>query len=299
MPGGCIDMPIPNGEYIGVVLNELQQTLFPVIDDDLIPILRHVHVNMPWKYIPRYLEFILQTQMNIEIGFEAKELDSVAYPEIEAVAQQLHNHGCRISLHAPFWDLNPGSMDPLIRQISRLRIHQFLDLFTLFQPLMAVCHTGYDPRHHKGHQQFWLDQSELFWGPMVARAEASKVPLALENVWEYGPESHRKLLDAFNSSYFGFCLDLGHQHSFSSTTLSVWLDVLADYLMEIHLHDNDGSHDSHLPVGHGTVDFDFLFRFLSSARKIPLLTVEPHCEEHLPETLKALKPLLESCDMKC
>lgn len=297
MPGGRIDMYRPDGEYIGVALGELQRTILPEFKDDLLSVLRHVHVNVPWKYVPRYLEFILATQMNVEIGFEAEELDKVSRSEAQAVAGQLQEKGCRISLHAPFWDLNPGSLDPLIRQVSRLRIHQFLDLLSIFEPLQVVCHTGFDPRHHRGHQQFWLEHSVRFWAPMVVRAEAARVPLALENVWEYGPDSHRKLFETLDSPYFGFCLDVGHQHSFSGTPLSVWLDVLADYLMEIHLHDNDGSHDAHLPVGHGSIDFNLLFGFLGSGGKVPLLTVEPHCEEHLPKTLEALKPLLGLCGM--
>ena len=99
---------------------------------------------------------------------------------------------------------------------------------------------------------------------------------------------HLELLERINSSRLGFCLDLGHQHSFSQNPLEQWLQATWPYLKEVHLHDNDSSFDAHLPVGSGTVDFDKLFGFLIEKRISPLLTVEPHTVEHLYETLAGL-----------
>jgi len=105
-------------------------------------------------------------------------------------------------------------------------------------------------------------------------------------VWEPGPDIHRELFDRIPSSFFGFCLDVGHQHSFSRTPLKAWLEELQSVLREIHLHDNDGTSDSHLPIGEGTIDFVELFRYLGSNGMKPLLTLEPHREEHLVKSLR-------------
>jgi sugar phosphate isomerase/epimerase len=90
------------------------------------------------------------------------------------------------------------------------------------------------------------------------------------------------------SPWFGFCLDVGHQHSFSRATLDKWLHATWPYLKEVHLHDNDGSFDDHFPVGSGTIDFDYLFRFMGEKNISPILTMEPHTIEHLYETLAGL-----------
>jgi sugar phosphate isomerase/epimerase len=45
-------------------------------------------------------------------------------------------------------------------------------------------------------------------------------------------------------------------------------------------------------VGKGTIDFDFLFEFLKDRGIEPLLTLEPHKEEHLTETLAGLERIL-------
>lgn len=262
------------------------------LDEAARNVLARVQVNMPWKVLPRYREMISHYHINLELGFEAEQLDRVTRTEFRTVAEQLRKEGCRITLHGPFWDLCPGSVDLLICQVTRLRLQQFFDLLEIFHPLQVVCHTGYDPRHHWGHRQFYLERSLTVWEPLVKQAEKLEIPLLVENVWEHDPEFHRELFRLLPSPWFGFCLDVGHQHSFSATPLSLWLETLADSVREIHLHDNEGDNDSHLPVGKGTIDFEFLFRFLEDKKKYPLLTLEPHKKEHLFESLEGLARVL-------
>ncbi len=258
------------------------------LDEASAGLLAQVHVNLPWKFLPDYLEMVLEHRINVEIGLEAEQLDSVSRSLFGSVAEKLREKGCRISLHGPFWDLCPGSSDALIRRVSQLRLQQLFDLVGIFQPVRVVCHTGFDPRHHGRDHKCYLERSLAIWEPLTARAELSKIPLLLENVWEYGPELHRELFAVLDSPYCRFCLDVGHQHSFSRTPLSAWIETLGDYLDEIHVHDNSGIHDDHLPVGHGTIDFALLFGLLRSRAIDPLLTLEPHRDEHLAESLAGL-----------
>lgn len=260
-------------------------------EDNVKQILKTVHINMPWRYIPRYLPIVLEMGLNIEIAFEAEHLDNGFFRDFEVVSEKLQGAGCRVSLHGPFWDLCPGSSDTMIRQVSRLRISQFFDLIPVFWPLTVVCHTGYDPRHHGRDFRPWLERALRVWETFVVRAEQLKVPFLLENVWEPDPSLHRQLFDYFRSPYCGLCLDVGHQHAFSDVPLSLWLEVLLPELQELHLHDNDGSRDEHLPIGQGSINFLLLFDTLRRWGKKPLITLEPHKEEHLVETLQGLARL--------
>jgi len=267
----------------------------PYFSDAMQTLLRQVHINMPIKVLPKYLEMILHYRLNVELGFEAVELDRMSGKELSAVAGKLHGRNCRISLHGPFWDLSTGSVDPLIRKVSYSRFQQLFETLDIFRPVQVVLHTGFDPRHHRGHRRAWLDNSMAIWEPLVKRAEGLNIPLLLENVWERDPELHLELFGRIDSSFFGFCLDVGHQHSFSGTALSVWLEALWHVLREIHVHDNDGSRDAHLPVGRGSIDFALLFDFLKARNLTPLLTLEPHLEEHLPESLSGLMRVMTAC----
>jgi len=262
--------------------------LLAQLDQFMIESLRLVYVNMPWKFLHGYLEMILEHRINIEMGLEAEQLDNVSRCQFRSIVEKLHQRGCRITLHGPFWGLCPGSSDILIRQVSRFRFQQLFDLVELIQPVQVVCHTGYDPKHHGSDSDCFLERSLGIWESLTVRAERSGVPLLLENVWEYGPDLHRELFARLDSRYFGFCLDVGHQNSFSRTPLSEWVESLGGFLKEIHVHDNSGVRDDHFPVGWGTIDFTTLFRLLRAGDIHPILTLEPHREEHLIESLAGL-----------
>ena len=260
-----------------------------LLDQELLDVLKYVYVNMPWKLLHQYRETILRTAMNVEIGTAAEDLDGASLSEVRDAADALRERGCGITMHGPFWDLCPGSLDPLIRQTSLHRLRQLFDFMEPFDPVQVVCHTGYDPRHHISHRSVWVEHSLAIWEPLVLEAERRKIPLLLENVWEEDPGLHAELFEHIDSPYLGFCLDVGHQHTFSTTPLVTWLHALSDRLQEIHLHDNDGTRDAHLPVGRGSVKFKLLFDFLAENGKNPLLTLEPHTEEHLTESLQGLR----------
>lgn len=251
-------------------------------------VLGRVFINMPWTHLHRYTDLILDRRINIEIGFGAGELDNTPVGEISAVIGRLRAAGCRVTAHGPFWDLCPGSTDPSIREVSRSRLVRLFEILEYVRPEQVVCHTGFDPRHHRGQRAVFIDNSVAVWESFIKPAERLGAPLVLENVWEDDPEVHLELLERIASPWFGFCLDTGHQHAFSNTRLDRWLDATAGYLKEIHLHDNDGSFDYHLPVGQGSIDFEYLFGFLKAKGLRPVLTLEPHRAEHLFQTLDAL-----------
>jgi sugar phosphate isomerase/epimerase len=255
-------------------------------------VLGQVFINMPWRYIGRYIDLVLENGINIEIGFEAEDVESSSAGAVCAAIGRMREKGSRITFHGPFWDLSSGSIDPGIRGVSVSRLGSLFDLVDKTRPEQVVCHTGFDPRHHKGHRRAWIENSLSTWAPFVKRAEILRTPLALENVWEEDPELHLELLEGIKSPWLGFCLDVGHQHSFSRTTLDKWLHATWPYLKEVHLHDNDGSFDTHLPIGSGTIDFDYLFNFLGEKKISPVLTMEPHSVEHMSETLAGLAAMV-------
>ncbi len=251
-------------------------------------VLGRVFVNMPWTQLHRYLALILERRINIEVGFGASDLDNASVSEIAAVIGRIREAGCRVTAHGPFWDLCPGSIDPRIRDVSLSRLVRLFEILEHVRPEQVVCHTGFDPRHHRSHRAAFVENSVSFWKSFIEPAERLGIPVVLENVWEDDPALHIEILDKIASTWFGFCLDTGHQHAFSKTRLENWLSETANHIKEIHLHDNDGSFDYHLPLGQGSIDFDHLFGFLKAKGLGPVLTLEPHREEHLYQNLEAL-----------
>ena len=113
--------------------------------------------------------------------------------------------------------------------------------------------------------------------------------LMLENVYEQTPDDILVLLQSLESMCVGFCLDTGHQAVFGQVSLGEWVDTLGPYLGEVHLHDNHHLKDEHLALGQGSIDFKGLFgRLKNLSQKPPVVTLEPHYEEHLWPSLRYL-----------
>jgi sugar phosphate isomerase/epimerase len=61
----------------------------------------------------------------------------------------------------------------------------------------------------------------------------------------------------------------------------------------MHLHDNHGAFDDHLPIGSGSFPFRELKAFLKKAEmKDIIFTVEPHNEGTVVDSIKRLKEFL-------
>ena len=67
--------------------------LLSELDEVMIEALPLVHVNMPWKYLPDYLDRILDLRINIEIGLEADQLDGIPRSRFRSAAEKLHERG--------------------------------------------------------------------------------------------------------------------------------------------------------------------------------------------------------------
>jgi sugar phosphate isomerase/epimerase len=251
-----------------------------------INILKKVQVNVPFLKLKNdYLPLFIEYGMNPEIGIDATALDASSDKELGNIAEILKINYRKITLHGPFMDLVPGGLDHMLLAASRKRLDRFFDIIPVFEPDQVVCHTGYDPCYYRMHWKEWLTNSIGTWEPHVNRAERFGFKLLLENVYETDPEVHCALFNAISSNAFGFCLDVGHHHVFGKNPLKEWVETLGDKIMELHLHDNHGKEDTHLAVGKGSVDFARLFKLINEKGLSPTITLEPHKEETLWQSL--------------
>ena len=68
-------------------------------------------------------------------------------------------------------------------------------------------------------------------------------------------EKIMELLRDVNSPHLKLCLDTGHANMFEKPIREVIHDAGADYLRILHVHDNSGQRDAHLPPYEGNVDW--------------------------------------------
>ena len=251
--------------------------------------IRKVHVHMPYLLLGRHLPMVLAKKLNLEIYFSHDALQSLDRNQCAKVSRTLENAGLKVTFHAPFMDLRPGALDEGIRRASLDRIRQVFDLVPVFQPLKIVCHPSFDQRYYVSCYDLWLENSVRFWRQLIPQAGDGGAVIALENVYEREPGILRRLLEALNSDQVCFCFDTGHFNVFARAPLEDWMEQLGRFIGHLHLHDNFGKFDEHLPVGNATFPFDRFFAALKDLNVRPTITLEAHTQEHLWQSLANLQ----------
>jgi sugar phosphate isomerase/epimerase len=180
-------------------------------------------------------------------GWEESDLDAETRRYINNTAVE---NDIRLSVHAP-WDANPlrpGAPEVLLRNIafaqdigaSLLNIHLYADegIASYVQAII----------------------------PLMRRLAQVRIKLSIENTPFTGPEEFnelfRKLPNACSTdaAYVGMCLDIGHANLCEATRNDYlkFIDLLDLQvpIIHVHVHENHGDYDSHLPLFTGPAGKD-------------------------------------------
>lgn len=246
-------------------------------------------INAPYDQLESgLLDFFVQNSLQPEIGLEGECLWNVPHENFQRTADTLRENDLPCTLHAPFFDLAPGGIDSKIREITRDKLRKAFELIPVFRPESIVCHLGYDDNKHSYKLDRWLKHSIETWQELIGIATDNDTLVMFENTYETNPDIHYKLFSETNSPQLRFCLDTGHLTAYAGTPWQLWTDKLLPWLGQLHLHDNQGSRDEHIAIGHGVFNFSELIDFLVQEKRFPLITLEPHSQEDLFLSLENL-----------
>lgn len=249
--------------------------------------------HLPYNRLAEQLDFIFTEQINPEMYLPADALDTAKLSEFERLSRDLENHNLSCTIHAAFMDLNPGSTDLLIRNATRQRVEQTLEIAAILRPKVVVFHPGYSRIVHGSVRERWVENSVSFWQEQQDKIKAAGCRIAIENIFEEEPSTLLQLLEQLDPSLFGHCFDSGHFNMFATVSLEEWFSILGNYIIESHLHDNHGSTDEHLPVDEGEIDFSKVTGLLKQYAPDAIWTLEAHSKERLVRSLKAIKKYMD------
>lgn len=167
----------------------------------------------------------------------------------EGLGRRGREAGMRFSVHAP-WNANP--LDP--REAEAL--HGAIDFAGAVNAGVVVFHLKAGTDHPALAEAL---------RPVVSHADGAGVRLALENEPGTPPEQFNDLFERLSDRdhaphRVGMCFDMGHANLHPATLNDYigYLDRLAPHvpIIHMHVHENLGDHDSHLPVGRGPAGRD-------------------------------------------
>jgi len=263
---------------------------FNRVRSDMQEILKKVQFHIPFPLLrDKYLPLVLREGINPEIGITFKALDRFQASDFAEVAKALRDAGLSVTIHGPFMDLRPGALDPMIRKVTIDRLKQMFDLAPYFRPRSIVCHPSFDERYYVSTEEEWLQNSVDTWKRFAGVAADMGARIALENIYEKEPRQLHRLLTALDSPHIRFCFDTGHFNAFSRAPLEEWLERMGPFIGQLHIHDNRGASDEHLPVGEGNFPFPVFLKYLRDRGLRPIVTVEAHSEKDLWRNVENLQ----------
>ncbi len=257
------------------------------ISEEVSEAISQVFITMQVKKLDDTARRLIEEhRFNLELGIGYYSLDLYPPEYFRELSRWLRKLKLRLTVHAPFNELFLGAPDSKIRKASVDRLNRAFAVIRYFRPESVVLHLNYEEKRFRFVYDDWFS----FIIPNLKRyAEKCRMMgsfLSIENVYEETPEAMNHVFRSLRGYAAGHCVDVGHIHAFSQTDLRHWLKVLGRYVRQFHLHDNGGGRDAHGPIGSGSIDFDYLRDFIASMRRKPLITLEPHREEHIWETLE-------------
>lgn len=166
------------------------------------------------------------------------------------------------------------------------------------------------------HPQFWGDSiygnnhDELlaynlkFYASLLDASAKTGVKIALENMFGYDPEKDKlcptyfsymadilELLDRTEGrEQFVVCLDVGHANIIGEESVSDCIRKLDKNLKLLHLHDNFGKNDDHMPPFNGNIDWKDTIHALREVDYDGVLSLEAQSLCHrMPASNDALR----------
>ena len=186
------------------------------------------------------------TAWNMDVKFD------ITHP---SVTKKLKNVD-RCLLHAPFNELFPCAIDPKVRELAASRYRQALELAQNYGAKKVIIHGGY---YEKLYYPVWyVGESVKFWQEFMADYSGSAV-ICLENVFEKTPDMLADIVRQVGDERLRICLDIGHVNAYSDIPLERWLSACAPYISHFHVHNNDGSADTHSSLTEGSMDMREFF----------------------------------------
>lgn len=205
-------------------------------------------------------------------------------PEALAEAKDiLRQHPMEICVHAPFFEINIAAYCKSIREESIRIVESSIDVCHALNGKALIVHNGdytYDipgaTRHnHPALEIQWTSNIEAL-KRINAYANDRGITVCLENIIINHTSIDRcyedllEIREAVGAS-LKFTLDMGHSRLSEGTTEAI--QKMGNAIGHIHLSDNFGEKDDHLPLGDGNYNYADYVGFLKNFEHVITLEV--------------------------
>jgi sugar phosphate isomerase/epimerase len=195
----------------------------------------------------------------------------------------------RLTMHGPFFDMSPGSVDRKINALTVERYQHALRIAADLGVKIVVFHANFIAAiRTDDYRRGWQERNITFWSTMTDYAAQLGVVLAVENMWEFDPDIIGAVLARVDHPHLRACLDVGHAHLFSHVPFDDWLAALGPYIVHTHINNNPGDMDLHQGLSNGVLDYRALLPKLRALPSRPSMTLEMDTVRDMEASLRLL-----------
>lgn len=203
----------------------------------------------------------------------------------------MSSHDLKYTVHAPFIEVNPASVNPALQKASIAEINRSIDLANVLDSDIVVIHPGRAIFLNDGEYMKSVYQiAEESLKTIGEYAEDNGVNVCIENLPRlrgFMYQDINQLNESLERVNLPMTLDIGHAYTAGFTVD----DVYFNRIKHIHIHDNDGIHDSHLPLGDGIIDFKRFFEIFKKNGYDGIYNFELSSKDYIEKSIEYLKGL--------
>ena len=223
-----------------------------------------------------------------ELYFSTEEIANCDSRIIDEIKTFIKKNSLPLNLHAPIPDIDyskPKDTASLMRSLYEKVITLCKDLNV--NSIVAHAELNYNIDFPIDEQ---LKNAVDLWGILCGECAANKIAINVENHCEIKPDHLIELRRKIGSRNFGLCIDVGHCNAYGRLNIEGWLrEYPVGSIREIHLADNVGDDDTHLPLGRGNIDLEAFFKHFAKRDEKAIFVLEPRNVEEAEESLAFLK----------
>ena len=211
--------------------------------------------------------------------------------EDKGLIDLFNSYDLKYTVHAPFIEVNPASVNPALQKASIEEIKRSIDLANTLDSNIVVIHPGRAIfLNDREYMSFVYRIAEESLKAIGEYAKDNGVDTCIENLPRlrgFMFQDINQLNDTLERVKLPMTLDIGHAYTAGFTVD----DLYFDNIKHIHIHDNDGKHDSHLPLGDGIIDFKKFFEIFKKNDYDGIYNFELSSKEYIEKSIEYLKRL--------
>ena len=233
----------------------------------------------------------------LEVNRVEIKLDDLRFKNFLLNKGKLNDFNFKLSFHLPVVDVNLGTPHKDLRRSFEKILLNSIFLAKKVNAEIVVCHAG---RLNRIYPEALLskvkNETMESLKKLFKTSENLGVLFTLENDRKAFSPSLAGDLNSFqemlNKVGCKATLDVGHANTFSNPI--EFIKNLNHKIINIHVHDNNGDKDEHLPLGKGKINFKEILASLKEIDFNGSLIIEAHNHNDMIESLCNLRELMKT-----